>query len=244
MPNRYVDKLRGYAALTEQEVAALHDATACRRTIKPRRDLVREGDESGRMIVMLEGWAFRYKVLPGGTRQIMAILMPGDVGDLHGGGLAEMDHGIQTITDAQVAMLEPSTVSELMANPGIARALYVAQLDDHATLRAWIVSMGRRTSIERAASLLLELYLRAIGAGVGVDGVVDLPLSQVVLADALGMTAVHVNRVLQELRRSNALELERRVLRIRNPGELTRIAGFDDNYLLRRTRRSAERAIG
>lgn len=234
MPNRYVDKLRRHAALTEHEVGALHDATACRRAIKARRDLVREGDESGRMLVMLDGWAFRYKVLPRGTRQVMAILMPGDVCDLNGSDLAEMDHGIQTITDAQVATIAPSTVSELMTQPGIARALYVALLDDQAMLRAWVVSMGRRTSIERAASLLLELYLRALRLGVGVDGVVELPLSQVVLADALGMTAVHVNRVLQELRRADAVELERRVLRISNPGALTEIAGFDDNYLVRR----------
>ena len=96
--------------------------------------------------------------------------------------------------------------------------------------------MGRRTSIERVANLLLELYLRAIKAGVMVDNVVDLPLSQVVLADALGMTAVHINRVLQELRRSDAIELERRVLRVLDPAALTRIAGFDDNYLLRRSR--------
>ena len=234
MPNRYVDKLRGHAALSEHEVGVLHDATACRRAIKARRDLVREGDESGRMLVMLDGWAFRYKVLPRGTRQVMAILMPGDVCDLNGSGLAEMDHGIQTITDAQVATIASSTVSELMTQPGIARALYVALLDDQATLRAWIISMGRRTSIERAASLLLELYLRALRLGVGVDGVVELPLSQVVLADALGMTAVHVNRVLQELRRSDAVELERRVLRISNPAALTQIAGFDENYLVRR----------
>ena len=234
MPNRYVDKLRGHAALSEHEVGALRDATACRRAIKARRDLVREGDESGRMLVMLDGWAFRYKVLPRGTRQVMAILMPGDVCDLNGSGLAEMDHGIQTITDAVVATIPSSTVSELMSQPGIARALYVALLDDQATLRAWIVSMGRRTSIERAASLLLELYLRALRLGVGTDGVVELPLSQVVLADALGMTAVHVNRVLQELRRADAVELERRVLRISNPAALTQIAGFDENYLVRR----------
>ena len=236
MPNRYVDKLGGYAELTPVEIRALHEATACRRAVKARRDLVQEGDEGGKMLVMIDGWAFRYKVLPRGTRQVMAILMPGDICDLNGGPLGEMDHGIQTITDARVALIAPATATALMAMPGIARAMYVTQAVDQATSRAWIVSMGRRTSIERAANLLLELYLRAVMVGLGNDGVVDLPLSQVVLADALGMTAVHVNRVLQELRRSDAIELERRVLRILDPAELTRIAGFDDNYLQRRTR--------
>lgn len=236
MPDRHVDKLGGYADLTAAEVRALVDATADHRPVKARRDLVQEGDEGGKMLVMVDGWAFRYKVLPRGTRQVMAILMPGDVCDLNGGPLGEVDHGIQTITDARVATISAATAAQLMGMPGIARAMYVAQQVDQATSRAWIVSMGRRTSIERAANLLLELYLRAVMADVAVDGMIDLPLSQVVLADALGMTAVHVNRVLQELRRSDAIQLERRVLRILDPAVLTRIAGFDDNYLLRRAR--------
>ncbi len=236
MVNRFVDKLRGFAELTDSEIAALEAATAHPKMIAPRRDLIREGDRPGPVLVIMDGWAFRYKVLPSGTRQIMAFLMPGDACDLHIGMLAEMDHSIQTITNATVATIASADMELLMASPGIARAMYVSQLIDEGTLRAWIVSMGRRSSTERVAHLLLELYLRAVLIGGAGEGVMDLPLSQVVLADALGMTAVHINRVLQDLRRSGAIELQRRVLRILDPAILTRISGFDDNYLHRRAR--------
>ena len=187
---------------------------------------------------MLEGWAFRYKVLPSGSRQIMAFLMPGDACDLHIGMLAEMDHSIQTATHAQVARISRQIMDELMdAHLGIARAMYIAQLVDEGTLRAWIVSLGRRSSTERAAHLLLELYLRAVRIGVASHDEMELPISQAVLADALGMTPVHVNRVLQELRRSEAVALRRGVLRIQNPAALTRLSGFDDSYLHRQMRK-------
>ena len=237
MANRFVDKLGGFAELADREIAALERATAHPRAYAPRKDLIREGDRPGPVFVVLEGWVLRYKVLPSGTRQIVAFLMPGDACDLHIGLLAEMDHSIQTVTNASVATIARGDMDELMSSyPGIARAMYIAQLVDEGTLRAWIVSLGRRSSTERAAHLLLELYLRAARIGLTPDGSMELPLSQAVLADALGMTPVHVNRVLQTLRRSGAVELGRGMLRIPDPGALTRISGFDDNYLLRRLR--------
>ena len=133
--------------------------------------------------------------------------------------------------------IESRAMDELMkAHPRVARAIYVAQLVDESTLRAWIVSLGRRSGAERAAHLLLELYIRGIRAGIASGNEMELPLSQAVLADALGMTPVHINRILQDFRRSGAVELRRRVLRINDPAALTQISGFDDNYLHRRLR--------
>ncbi|MDX7953818.1 Crp/Fnr family transcriptional regulator [Lichenihabitans sp. Uapishka_5] len=238
MANRFIQKLRGFAELTPREIQALEEATRSSVAFGPRRDLIREGDQPGPVFVLLEGWAFRYKVLPSGSRQIMAFMMPGDACDLHIGMLAEMDHSIQTATEAQVARISRQTMDEMMDTfPGIARAMYIAQLVDEGTLRAWIVSLGRRNSAERAAHLLLELYARAVRAGVANHDEMELPLSQAVLADALGMTPVHVNRTLQELRRSGAIELRRGVLRIQNPVALTKFSGFDENYLHRRLRK-------
>lgn len=188
--------------------------------------------------MVLTGWALRYKVLPGGGRQIVAFLMPGDACDLHVDLLAEMDHSIQTITNAHVATISREIKDTLMAQPGIARAMYIAQLVDEGTLRAWIVSMGRRSSVERIAHLLLELYRRAADVGLAAGDTMALPLSQAVLADALGMTSVHVNRMLQELRRSGAVTLQRGILTISNTAALIRLAGFDEHYL-HRFRRSA-----
>ena len=238
MANRFVAKLQGYVALTAAEVRALEAATSQPMAVAPRRDLIREGDEPGPVFVILEGWAVRYKVLPNGSRQIMAFLMPGDACDLNISMLAEMDHSIQTLTAVSVSKIAREAMDDLMTtHPGIARAMYVAQLVDEGTLRAWIVSLGRRSSTERAAHLLLELYVRGIRAGVASHDEVELPLSQVVFADALGMTPVHINRVLQELRRGGAIELRRGMLRIKDSAELTRISGFDDNYLHRRLRK-------
>ena len=237
MANRFIEKLRGFVELTDKDISALEAATSRPQAFKPRQDLIREGDQPGPVLVVLEGWAFRYKALPSGSRQIMAFMMPGDACDLNIGMLAEMDHSIQTVTHAKVAKIDGSTMDELMTtHPSIARAMYVAQLVDESTLRAWIVSLGRRSSAERAAHLLLELYIRGVRSGLASDNEIELPLSQVVLADALGMTPVHINRMLQEFRRSGAVELQRGLLRILNPAALTQISGFDDNYLHRRLR--------
>ena len=239
MANRLINKLRGFAELSAQECDALERVTSKPRSIGPRQDIIREGDQPGPVFVVLEGWAFRYKMLPTGMRQVTAFLMPGDACDLHIGMLAEMDHSVQTATAAQVATIARQDMDDLMeAHPGIARAMYVAQLVDEGTLRAWIVSLGRRNSAERAAHLLLELYSRAVRIGVASHDEMELPLSQAVLADALGMTPVHVNRTLQDLRRSGAIELRRNILRIQDPVALTKLSGFDENYLHKRIRKA------
>lgn len=240
MVNRFIDKLRGFAELAQTDVDALAAATAHPRAMPPRKDLIREGDRPGPVLVMLEGWAFRYKVLPNGSRQIMAFLMPGDACDLHIGLLDQMDHSIQTVTHASVAMISRAKMDEIMTtHPAVAQAMYVAQLVDEGTLRAWIVSMGRRSSAERVAHLLLELYIRAANIGLAAANAMTLPLTQTVLADSLGMTPVHLNRVLQVLRQSGAVQLQRGILTIHQPSVLTRTAGFDDSYLHRRIRSGA-----
>ena len=240
MINRFVHKLSGLADLAPEDIAALETVTANPRRYAARKDLIREGDEPGPMFVVLEGWISRYKILPNGTRQIMAFLMPGDACDLHVRLLAEMDHGIQTITSAMVATVTRTDMQDMMdAHPSIARAMYTAQLVDEGIMRAWIVSMGRRSSIERVAHLVCELYLRARNIGLTNDGDFSLPLTQLVLADSLGMTAVHINRVLKELRLAGAMALSRGSVTIMDPEKLVQIAGFDENYLHRRLRQSA-----
>ena len=124
-------------------------------------------------------------------------------------------------------------------HPAIAKAMYIAQLVDEGTMRSWITSMGRRSSIERVAHLMCELYLRARNIGLTSETKFALPLSQILLADALGMTPVHLNRVLKELRLSSAMTLQRGSLLIENPDKLVQIAGFDENYLHRRLRKAA-----
>ena len=240
MPNRFVEKLQSFATLSEGDVARISSATSQPRRLLPKHDLIREGDRPGPVFVILEGWACRYKILPNGTRQILAYLMPGDSCDLHIGLLAEMDHSIQTITAANVVAIEREEMDSILdQHPSVARAIYIAQLVDEGTMRAWITSMGRRASIERVAHLMCELHLRARNIGIAEGDAFALPLSQLLLADSLGMTAVHLNRVIQELRASGALELKRGSVVLKDLPKLVNIAGFDDNYLHRRLRRAA-----
>lgn len=239
MSNRFIDKLSGFAKLSDQEVSSLAKVTAAPQHYSARYDLIREGDRPGPVFVVLEGWACRYKILPNGGRQVLAYLMPGDSCDLHVGLLAEMDHSIQTVTPALVATVERGEMDRIMdKHRGIAKAMYLGQLIDEGTMRAWITSMGRRSSIERVAHLMCELYLRARNVGLTLEPRFALPLPQAMLADSLGMTPVHLNRVMKELRASGAMTLKRGSLMIEDPVRLVRIAGFDENYLHRRLRRA------
>jgi CRP-like cAMP-binding protein len=177
-------------------------------------------------------------MLPEGTRQITAFLMPGDCCDTHAFLLEQMEHAIATLTPARVAIIPRKRMEELLlTRPALTRAFWWTQLVDEDTLRAWIVSMGRRSSLQRVAHLMCELYVRARNIGL-IDGDrFELPLTQLVLGDALGLTAVHVNRVLRKLRISGVMELTSGSLIISDISRLANVAGFDDNYLHRRLRR-------
>ncbi len=235
MANAFIDKLCGHAALSSEDVNLLEAACGIPQSFPPRHDLIREGDKPGPVFVILEGWACRYKLLPEGTRQITAFLMPGDCCDLHASVLDQMEHSIATLTTARVAMIPRKRMEELIeTRPAITRAFWWTQLVDEDTLRAWIVSMGRRDSVQRVAHLMCELYVRARNIGL-TDGMrFELPLTQTVLGDALGLTPVHVNRVLRKLRASGVMGLSAGSLVIADIAKLALVAGFDDNYLHRR----------
>lgn len=237
MSNKFIEKLRNFADLDAAAERALAAATSQPADTAARHDLIREGDRPGPVFVLLAGWACRYKILPDGGRQVLAYLIAGDCCDLPMGHLAEMDHSIQTITAARVCTIERTTMDVMLSNyPDIARAWHIARLVDEGTMRAWITNMGRRTSKERIAHLMCELYLRAQNIPLSSKTELELPLSQIMIADSLGMSPVHLNRVLKELTLCGAVELRRRSLVIVDAECLAQIAGFDDGYLHRRLR--------
>jgi len=234
---RFINRLNSLTPLDEVAVVALTAAISQTEAIPARHDLVREGDRPGPVLVVVEGWACRYKILPSGTRQMLAFILPGDSCDLHIDFFAQMDHNIQTITPCVVAKIERQSIEDIFdEHPSVLKAMYVSQIIEEAALRAWITSIGRRSSIERVAHLLCELFLRARNIGVGSDQELVLPLSQIILADALGMTPVHINRVLKQLRLAGAVAIARSSLVITSPPILAQVAGFDENYLQRRSR--------
>lgn len=237
MAKAFISKLSAHGPLPEEDVALLRRACVHQKSVSARKDLIREGDEPGPLFVVLEGWACRYKLMPEGTRQITAFLMPGDCCDLHASVLDTMEHSIATITPARVAMVDRARMEELiLTRPALTRAFWWAQLVDEDTLRAWIASMGRRNSLQRVAHLMCELYIRARNVGLVDGGRFELPLTQEVIGDAIGLTAVHVNRVLRKLRLAGTMHLKSGSLLIEDAAKLAEVAGFDDSYLHRRLR--------
>lgn len=230
--NALLRKLAIFADLSGDEVDLLNEATRDIRTTAAKSDIISEGDRPDHLHLITQGWAARYKVLPNGARQITAFLIPGDFCDLHGKVLKAMDHSIVALTPCKVAWVASDSFDRLtIEHANLTRALWWGTLLDEAILRNWIVNNSRRDAHQRIAHLLCELHARVQIIGL-VDGDrLDMPLTQNELADATGLTAVHVNRTLQRLRADNLITLSGKVLTIKNIGELKRVAGFDGNYL-------------
>jgi CRP-like cAMP-binding protein len=225
-------KLEAFARLSADDRAALAEATHNFRFVEPRRDLISEGDKPRFVHLVLDGWACRYKQLPDGKRQIVSLFVPGDFCDINVYILRTMDHSIAAITRLKVAMITPEDMNALTAErPRVTQALWWHELVTAAVQREWTLNLGQRSAYERLAHLLVELYLRLNAVGRAQDGRCDFPLTQNDLADATGLTAVHVNRTLQELRRDGLIELERKQLHILDMQRMMDVSMFNPNYL-------------
>lgn len=202
------------------------------REIGARRDIVREGDKPRAVNVVLEGWACRYKQLPDGRRQVVAYFVPGDLCDANVFILREMDHSIGAITKVRFAEIAPPDFEELMAqSPRITQALWWHELVVAAIQREWTTNVGQRSAFERIAHLFCEMFLRLQVVGLTQANSCDWPLTQTDLADATGLTPVHVNRTLQELRRQGLVELHGKRLTIPDLAALKDVSMFNPNYL-------------
>jgi CRP-like cAMP-binding protein len=225
-------KLEAFTRLSANDRAALARATRNIRFIDARKDLVSEGHKARFVHLVLDGWAGRYKQLPDGKRQIVSLFVPGDFCDVNVHILKAMDHSIAAITRLKVAMITPEEMDALTAErPRITQALWWHELVTAAVQLEWTLNVGQRSAYERLAHLLIELYLRLETVGRAHNKRYDFPLTQNDLADATGLTAVHVNRTLQELRRDGLIELDRKQLQIVDLERLIDVAMFNPNYL-------------
>jgi CRP-like cAMP-binding protein len=226
-----VAKLETRAPLSAEDRDALNALYADPREMGARRNVIREGDRPDHVHLMVEGWAARYKLLPDGARQITAFLIPGDFCDLHVTILGAMDHSISTLTRSKIAFIPRARMEALTERPSLAKAFWWSTLVDEAILRSWIVNIGRRDAYEAIGHLMCELHVRMKNIGL-VDGDrFDLPLTQEEIGDALGLTSVHVNRVLQRLRSEDMISLRQGVLTIHDYRRLEEASGFNANYL-------------
>lgn len=238
MLTAFVRKLEIGAELSVGDRERVSNLSYQAETISAHQDIIKEGDRPDNVHIMLSGFACRYKILPSGDRQIMAWLIPGDMCDLHVSILGEMDHTIGTLTPCQVAFIPRSVVEELSSAGGaLTVALWWATLVDEAILREWLVSMGRRSADRRMAHLFCELYVRLPSVGAAANNSFDFPATQDELGDTLGLSTVHVNRVLQQLRDDGLLTLTSKRLTILDCKRLEEFAEFDPNYLHLRKRR-------
>jgi CRP-like cAMP-binding protein len=227
-----VAKLATVADLRETDLQQLVALCDDERIVPAKRDILSEGERPNHVHVILEGWAARYKTLSDGKRQIVAFLIPGDFCDLHVAILGHMDHSIVALTRCRVAYIPSAELDTLTSNHnGLTKALWWATLVDEGVLREWILNLGRRDAIERIAHLLCELHARMEMIGLVENDRLALPLTQDQLADATGLTAVHVNRTLQRLRSENLIEIGGGMLTLLDVRALREKAGFNGNYL-------------
>ncbi len=229
----WIRKLEHYAKLDDDDRKSLEHAAEQRtRRLAPREDIVHQGDRLRHVNLMLEGWACRYKVLEDGRRQIMAFLVPGDMCDLRIHLMRHIDHSIGTLSQATVAELTLDVVAELTTlHPRLRDAFQCNSLVEEAIAREWIVNLGRRNATERMAHLFCELFVRLRAVGL-VDGTTfEFPVTQELLSDAMGLSAVHVNRTLMDLREASLINLKGRTLTILDLDVLKSTARFSEDYL-------------
>jgi CRP-like cAMP-binding protein len=202
------------------------------REVAPRRDLISEGERPRGVIWILDGWASIYKQLPSGRRQVTSFLIPGDLSDANVFILREMDHSIGAVTRVRYAEIAPDDFGALTdASPHIARALWKHGLVAASIAREWVLNVGQRTAYQRLAHLICELVMKLRAAGLADGDGYDWPLTQIDLADATGLTSVHVNRTLQQLRRDGLINLQGRRLVVPDLAALMRVGLFTPNYL-------------
>jgi CRP-like cAMP-binding protein len=231
--NPWTMKMEQFTSFTEEERRKLDELVLARqRPFQPGEDILSEGDHSPDCHVVLSGLASRYKILPNGERQIMAFLVPGDLCDAEIFILREMDHSVSAISLTNVALISGDEMKELLGNQSrIAQALWWGTLTDLAVLRERVVDHGRRDAYERIAHLLYELLVRYRMVGATNHETLEFPVTQTDLADATGLTPVHVNRVLGRLREEQLIHLHAKMLTVLDPERLATVAGFNPNYL-------------
>jgi CRP-like cAMP-binding protein len=225
-------KLETFTKLSADDKAALAEVSRNVRFVEARRDLISEGDRPRFVHLILDGWACRYKELPDGRRQVVSFFVPCDFCDINAYILKYVDNSIGAITRLKVAEIRPEDMSALTeTRPRLLQALWWHELVTSAVQREWTLNVGQRSAYQRLAHLLIELYIRLETVDRAWNGRCDFPLTQTDLADATGLTPVHANRTLQELRRDGLIELDRKQLHILDLDRMIDVAMFNPNYL-------------
>ena len=237
MQDSFTRRLEHGARLSADDRTRLDRLVAGAYPVQADEDIVSEGDRPPACYVVLEGLAGTYKLLADGSRQIFQFMLPGDSCDMHRDSPYWRDNSLTAFVPSRMVRILPDEVDEIASEyPNLARALWWAMLSDQAVMRERIVSLGRRTADKRLAHLFCELRDR-MGAVDRVEtngdgfAAYDFPVTQPELADAVGLTAVHVNRTLQQLRDADLVAFRLRRVTIMDGDRLAALAGYDGRYL-------------
>jgi CRP-like cAMP-binding protein len=235
-----VRKMESITSLSEEERAALLRLPMLVMDLRADQDIVREGDRPTRCCLILAGYACRSKVTAEGKRQTLSFHIPGDIPDLQSLHLTVMDHTLQTITPCRVGFITHEAIHDLCdRQPRIAAALWRDTLIDAAIFREWMVGIGRRSAMTRIAHLFCEMLVRLEAVGLAEDHACELPFTQAEIGDALGLSTVHVNRSLQELRGAGLITLRGGALTVEDWEGLKEAGEFNPTYLHQERRAAA-----
>ncbi len=227
-----VRSLRLRAPLADADADAIRALPHTVRLLEAGTYTVREADSTPVCGVLISGFAYRQKTSSDGDRQIVSVLIPGDALDLQNIFLDVSDHSVQMLTRGEIAVLQRADVQALIReNAAVARAMMVNILTEASILREWVLNVGQRSGKERAAHLLCEIAIRLKAAGLADQYAYELPMTQEQLGDALGLTPVHVNRMLKALQADGLITRTKRVVQFPNWEAMRNVAGFNERYL-------------
>ena len=232
MIDKHLMKLRARDELSPAEEKAIRDAVAEYRSYPADTTLIRAGEELDHSTLLLDGLMCRQKDLRDGQRQITQIHVAGDFADLHSFTLKRLDHDLMTLTACRAAIVPHERLRAITEeHPHLTRVFWFSTNLDAAIHREWALSLGRRSANARVANLFCELLVRLRIVGLADDSGYDLKLTQTDLAEMLGLTSVHVNRTLKELREQGLVEFRGSRVSIGDLAGLERVAEFDPRYL-------------
>ena len=218
--------------LSSEDLDALEGLPWTRKQFQRGAYMAREGEPTTICTVLLQGLAFRQKILSDGSRQIISFHIPGEFLDIQNCLLEVADHNVQSLTRSLVGVVPKDALLAVMnARPGVRRAVWLDSLLDASVFREWVVNVGRRDATQRIAHLLCELSLRLKAAGLEEGPTFDFPITQEQLADATGLTSVHTNRTLQRLRKDGLIALSTSKLTILDWDALAEAGDFSERYL-------------
>jgi CRP-like cAMP-binding protein len=228
----FVRRITTAVLLGHQEREALNSLRAKTITGRAGQDFILYGEPVDYGYVFERGWGCRYRLVEDGRRQILNFVVPGDYVGASGSVIQAADHSVSALTPVELSVFPVASLMDCVERlPRLRAAFEWSTRRDQAMLLERIVDIGRRSAIERMAHLILELRHRLGLVGLADDSGFDFPLTQEMLADALGLTVVHVNRTLRRLRESDAVTIGSGRVRIVNIDDLVRIADFDESYL-------------